>query len=355
MNIQDELILSYYKDIAALSSSNKIQLVQHIENKQIFVKKTLDVFNFNVYETLKAHPTSGIPRIYELIKNENELIVIEDYISGNSLENILETEGPLPESRVIKYALQLCETVLKLHDSKPPIIHRDIKPANIIITPTDHVVLIDLDAAKQPSVKDKDTVLLGTMGYAAPEQFGFGSSGVQTDIYAIGMLINTMLTGTFSKQPANSRLNRVIRKCTELNPSDRYKNTDELLHVLTQFNSTAEHRPQNLMRFLPPGFRTGNYIHMIIATAYYLFIICLFKDMHFENADGIKEDLERIGSFLMFLAVPFFTCNYLEIHKKLPLCKSDNSAVKMIGIIIFNFLLVASIMFITLLLAAMLS
>ena len=352
MNIQDELILSYYKDIATLSSSNKIQLVQHIENKQIFVKKTLDVFNYNVYATLKEHPIPGIPRIYELVKNEGELIVIEDYISGTSLEGIIEKEGALPEERVIKYALQLCEIVLELHDSKPSIIHRDIKPTNIIITPTDNVVLIDLDAAKQPSNSDKDTVLLGTMGYAAPEQFGFGSSGVQTDIYAIGILINTMLRGSFSKQPVNGKLNRVIRKCTELSPTNRYKNVNELLNVLCRFSNSPNNRIQNWMRFLPPGFRSGNYIHMIIAFAYYLLIVWLFKDMHFEHADGLKEDLERIGSFLMFIAVPFFTCNYLDIHQKLPLCNSENSAIKLIGIILYNVLLVFSIMFITLILAA---
>lgn len=355
MNIQDELILSYYKEIATLSSSSKIQLVQHIESKQIFVKKTLDVFNYSVYATLKEHPVHGIPKIYELIKSDSELIVIEDYISGISLEKIIETEGPMPEERVIKYVLQLCKIVIGLHESKPSIIHRDIKPTNIIITPTDNVVLIDLDAAKQPSDSDKDTVLLGTMGYAAPEQFGFGSSGIQTDIYAMGILINTLLRGSFSKQPVSGRLNHIIRKCTELNPADRYKDVKELQRVLYQFDSSPDMKIQNWTRFLPPGFRNGNFIHMIIASAYYLFTFWIFKDIHFEHAEGLKETFEKIGTFLMFIAVPFFTCNYLEIHKKIPLCKSDNFAIKLIGIILYNILLVFSIMFITLVLAAIFS
>ena len=71
-----------------------------------------------------------------------------------------------------------------------PIIHRDIKPSNIMITEQNHVVLLDFNAAKlYTNASTNDTVLLGTKGYAAPEQYGFGSSSPQTDIYAIGVLI----------------------------------------------------------------------------------------------------------------------------------------------------------------------
>lgn len=151
-----------------------------------------------------------------------------------------------------------------------------------------------------------------------------------------------------------SLFDTVPSHCTELNPSDRYKDVKELQRVLYQFDSSPDKEIPNWTRFLPPGFRSGNFIHMIIAFAYYLFTLWIFKDMHFEHADGLKEDLERIGSFLMFIAVPFFTCNYLEIHKKLPLCKPNNLAIKLIGVFLYDVLLVFSIMSITLIVAAIL-
>ena len=76
----------------------------------------------------------------------------------------------------------------------PAIIHRDIKPSNIIITAYNRAVLLDFNAAKYYSCQStEDTVLLGTQGYASPEQYGFGSSSPQTDIYSMGILFRELL------------------------------------------------------------------------------------------------------------------------------------------------------------------
>ncbi|MCR5508006.1 MAG: protein kinase [Lachnospiraceae bacterium] len=357
MNIQNELSLSFYKDIAILNEEHRVALVQHIQTKQIFLKKTMDVYNLNVYTYLKENPIPGIPKIYELIKQERSLIVIEDYISGQSLEKILASEGSLTEERVIKYTLQICETLSRLHASSPPIIHRDIKPTNIIITPTDNAILIDLNAAKHESSKDEDTTLLGTRGYAAPEQYGFGSSGVQTDIYAIGKLMNTMLNGSFSQQTVNGRLNTIINKCTELTPSNRFKSITDLANVLRRFGSAEKNQflPIEKRKLLPPGFRSGSYANMCVASAYYLFIAWLSFDMKIKDTPFALALIQQIFIFLILLSIPFSTFNYADIHNRFPLCSSENRAKRILGIILLNLVVIISLLLILLIIFSIIS
>ena len=357
MYIQNELILSFYKEIALLNAEHHIALVQHIQTKQIFVKKTLDVYNLNVYSYLKDNPVPGIPKIYELVQQNQTLIVIEDFISGQSLDKILSSEGAMNEERVIRYTLQLCETLSKLHASVPPIIHRDIKPTNIIITPHDTAILIDLNAAKHVSEKDEDTTLLGTRGYAAPEQYGFGSSGAQTDIYAIGKLMNTLLNGSFSQHTVDGRLGSVIQKCTELTPSNRYRSIQELqdaLHSLEK-NNKKQIISTEKRYMLPPGFRTGNYANMLVASAYYIFIIWLSWDMEFKDATHVTTIIQRIGVFLLMLSLPFSTLNYADIHYKFPLCNSDNRVKKVLGIVLLNLVVILALLFIMIMMVAILN
>ena len=264
----------------------------------------------------------------------------------------MTTEGPLSEERVIRYTLQLCETLAKLHASLPPIIHRDIKPTNIIITPPDNAILIDLNAAKHESAKDEDTTLLGTRGYAAPEQYGFGSSGVQTDIYAIGKLMNTMLNGSFSQQTVNSRLSSVINKCTELTPSNRYGSVMELMDALRNIDTKNSNpfKPLSRKHLIPPGFRSGNYANMLVASTYYIFIIWLTWDIKFKNVNTATNIIQQIGLFLMLLSIPLNIFNYANIHNRFPLCNSDNRLKKVLGIALLNVITIIALMIIMLVL-----
>lgn len=108
---------------------------------------------------------------------------------------------------------ELCEILEKLHSANPPIVHRDIKPSNIIITNYDHVILLDFNAAKYfTDPNTSDTILLGTKGYAAPEQYGFGSSTPQTDIYAVGILLKELVIISLSLQASLLILLTHVRK-----------------------------------------------------------------------------------------------------------------------------------------------
>lgn len=147
----------------------------------------------------------------------------------------------------------------------------DIKPSNIIVGLDDKVKFIDFDIAREYNDAGiKDTELLGTAGYAAPEQFGFAQTDVRTDIYAFGILYNYLLTGKHIQDKFyDGTAGDIISKCISIDPVKRYQNAKEVKEAL-QFNS---YERKNVMdgkfRFNLPGFRTGNPWHMIATFIYY--------------------------------------------------------------------------------------
>ena len=115
---------------------------------------------------------------------------------------------------------QICNGVKVLHENT--IVHRDLKPENILIDSKGCIKIIDYDAAKIYSWgKNEDTFLLGTAGYAAPEQYGIVQSDMRTDIYALGVLINVMLTG---EHPS--------KKCVRQNIKGMSKNVQRLILMI---------------------------------------------------------------------------------------------------------------------------
>lgn len=230
----NKLPISFYKEIASLNEEHQIYIVQHIDTKKIYLKKTLKVYNMAVYEQIFKHPIKNTPRIYAMYENNNQLTIIEEYISGDSLEEILDLCGTVSEEDAISYSIKLCGILYDLHSSNPPLIHRDIKPSNIILTEDERIILIDMNAAKQcSSEKSRDTRLIGTEGFAAPEQFGFGNSSCQTDIYAVGNLIKTLIgLDNNSSLKVSSKLTAIINKCLEINQKDRYQSALQLKAAL---------------------------------------------------------------------------------------------------------------------------
>ncbi len=228
------LRLSYYREVAVLNRDHNIMLVQHVETSKTYVKKVLSMYNKNVYLQLYHHPVAGIPRIIELGELNGLLTVIEEYISGSTLHELMNLHGTFSEQEVIQYTMNLCDILTALHGLQPPVIHRDIKPSNIILTNDNRIVLIDLNGAKLVSTaQTQDTCLIGTQGYAAPEQYGFGASNIQTDLYCTGRLMNTLLTGSPNGVCLCSKaLVSVIRRCTQIEPKKRYISAAQLKNAL---------------------------------------------------------------------------------------------------------------------------
>lgn len=334
MDYSQKLALSYYKVIATLNESHHIFLVQHQETHKIFIKKILTVYNIDIYKQLSEHPVCGIPQIIDFYEDEHRLILIENYISGQSLEDIIHTTD-FDLSTVIHYALELCTILHELHHMHPPIIHRDIKPSNIIITEYNHVVLLDFNAAKHFSPSStNDTILLGTKGYAAPEQYGFGSSSPKTDIYAFGILLKE-LTSSFMDVPL--AFTKIIEKCIEINPSDRYDTVTDLENALKNLNNTSQiKKPFSSNDFLLPGFRTHTLWKMLFASSTYLFLFWLSISLEVENSYGIALWIERFFCFSIFLSIIFGTFNYLNIHNHFSLCKSKYRIIRILGIVLLD-------------------
>ncbi len=229
-----QLPISYYKEIATLNKDHGIFIVQHLETKKIYVKKYLQTFNADVYEQLFRHPVKNTPRIYAMYKDIDSLSIIEEYISGETLQEILDMGVIISEKEVVNITIKLCDILTDLHSQTPAIIHRDIKPSNVILTEDERIVLIDMNAARQnTSDKSRDTRLIGTEGFAAPEQFGFGNSSYQTDIFAVGNLMKAMLKQDSDGSIVSSaKLATVINKCLEMDPKNRYSSAKQLAKTL---------------------------------------------------------------------------------------------------------------------------
>lgn len=194
------------------------------------------------------HP--NLPSIIDVIDTEDSFIIIMDYIQGNSLNRALEEFGAQPQEMVIAWAKQLCDVLGYLHSRTPAIIYRDMKPANVMLKPDGNITLIDFGTAREYKEKNlADTTCLGTVGYAAPEQFGgMGQTDARTDIYCLGATLYHLVTGMNPCEPPyeikpireinpslSSGLERIIQKCTQRNPEDRYQSCAELMYALEHY------------------------------------------------------------------------------------------------------------------------
>lgn len=202
-------------------------------------------------ETLKKLKHPNLPSIIDVIEDADSFIIVMDYIEGRSLDKIIEENGAQPESFVVEWAKQLCDVFGYLHSRTPPIIYRDMKPANVMLKPDGNIMVIDFGTAKNYEIDLGETTGIGTIGYAAPEQYigsGLGRTDARTDIYCLGMTLYHLLTNVDpcknlisdrsirAVNPALSRgLDAIVQKCTQYQPSDRYQNCAELMYDLENY------------------------------------------------------------------------------------------------------------------------
>ncbi len=181
----------------------------------------------DVYELLEglAHP--NLPRIFSTEQQGETCIVVEEYINGMTVADNL-SGGLYTEKGVRVVARELCSALDALHSRN--IIHRDIKPENVMIDSKGDVKLIDFDAARvYKNYKSEDTSFIGTAGFAAPEQFGINQTDPRSDIFALGILMNVMLTGEHpAKKLYKGKLTPIIEKCINVDPNARFRNVREL-------------------------------------------------------------------------------------------------------------------------------
>lgn len=188
------------------------------------------------------HP--ALPRIVDIIDNGVTIYVVMDYIEGESLDKILNEYGAQPEELVVNWAKQLCDALSYLHSQKPPIIYRDMKPANVMLKPEGNIKIIDFGIAREYKEQNlADTTVLGTKGYAPPEQYS-GQTDPRSDIFALGMTMHHLLTGVDPRNGEayapvrqwNPELSEgieiIIDRCVEPAAENRYQSCADLLYDL---------------------------------------------------------------------------------------------------------------------------
>lgn len=215
-------------DVLKDTGESKVLLAYDKRGRQNCVLKECGLHSRALYRTLKEIPDPHVPRVYRLIEQDGKLLVIEEYIEGRTLAEIMQSSPTqaIDEALAMDILRQLCECLAPLHERG--IIHRDIKPSNLILTKDGVVKLIDFGIARtEKQDAGADTEFLGTRGYAPPEQYGFGQTDARSDIYALGVTMQRALGKEYA-----GRLRDVLRKCTSLDPANRYLSVDALLEAI---------------------------------------------------------------------------------------------------------------------------
>lgn len=237
------------KQIGQGGTTNVYLAIDNRVNKQWAIKILRDDLpNFELsknsllkeVEILKRLNHPAIPKIIDVIESNDFFAIVLDYIEGETLDSIVNNYGKQSVMQIIDWSLQLCDVLGYLHSLNPPHIYRDMKPANIILKPDGKISIIDFGIMRTYKPNQKaDTVSLGTVGFAAPEQFGSAQTDCRSDIYALGMTMYNLCSGIRpkgnckidfinEKDALSNGLISIIKKCTELNPKDRYQSCNEL-------------------------------------------------------------------------------------------------------------------------------
>lgn len=201
-----------YHLISTLKSSGKgdIQLVA--ADGKLYVRRYREISR-ELFQRIRGVSCPYLERLVEQSEDENGAYFISEYIEG-----ISASERTFSEKEAVKLLLELCAAIKALH--RAGIIHRDIKPSNIICGNDGHIRLIDFDSARlRVEFQSRDTEILGTGGYAAPEQYGFMQTDDRSDIYAFGVTMEEIL-GENADKP---KFRRIIRRCTQFDPDRRYR------------------------------------------------------------------------------------------------------------------------------------
>ncbi|MBP5159393.1 MAG: serine/threonine protein kinase, partial [Lachnospiraceae bacterium] len=194
-------------------------------------------------EIISTLSHDGLPEHTADYENARMAVSVRRYVEGESLDRYVSAND-LSEPQVVDICLQLCDILAYLHHRENPIIHRDIKPQNIIVRPNGRIVLIDFDIARLHNTESEtDTVFFGTRSYAPPEQYGFSQTDERTDIYALGVLLRWLLTGS-TKENNKIKIYRplaaIIRKCTGFSPKERFSDVDQVKKALRSANPRSQ-------------------------------------------------------------------------------------------------------------------
>ena len=210
---------------------------------------------FRESEFMARFEHAGLPGMHGIFSQDGHDYITMDYVKGSTLEDIInKSNAPIPLEKALKWAIEIADILNYLHNTfEMPLIYKDLKPSNIMITPQEKVMIIDFGICRYYNPdKDTDTFRLGSPGYAAPEQYkGRGQSCIQTDIYALGVILFQMVTKydptltPFKFPPIKSlnpsiddELEAIINRAIQLQPLKRYIGALELKEKLEKYKTS---------------------------------------------------------------------------------------------------------------------
>ncbi len=229
------------------------------------------------------HP--AIVRVVDILNDSQAVYIVEDYVRGRSLKEIVDSGEYIDEKMLIQWMMQLSEVLAYLHSRNPAVIYRDIKPENIIMTESGHIKVIDFGIARRYKPgQARDTQYLGTERFAAPEQYEeYGAqTDARTDIYGLGRTFEYLSDYC---RATSSEFGEIIKTCTRNNPDERFQSAEQLrgqLNMLLEQNQRKRKKNKiSLLRIL---------LTVLAAVCIFLAVSVIFLRM-----TGSKSQLDRIS------------------------------------------------------------
>ena len=298
----DKLKLWQLREIKNIDSTTT--LVENLYSKEIMLRKVLGRSVFPVMTKISELKHPNLMRIYDAMDDGKNCIILAEYVEGDTLDTIIKMNLPYAQKNAVKWTEQICSATAELH--KAGVVHRDINPNNVMVDRTGSIRLVDFNISREiKENKNRDTTIMGTVGYTSPEQFGFEQTDGRADVYSIGVLLNVMLTGNNPQYIlCDGRYRDIVIKATKINRDERYSTVLELSYAL---RGKSKERLPIIERFLHavPGFRTGKLWKMLVASLFYIlyFVELIWLIDTFNDYPKLRPD--QIKLMIFTIALPF--------------------------------------------------
>lgn len=328
---KSKLLLWQFREIGQINKNTVVVYNDYLQRQMIL--KILPRQNLPVLKDIMKIKHPNLMEIYDVMDDGINCNCLCEFVFGNNLDKIVYTKMGVDPKIAEKWMVQLCNGVETLHQKN--IIHRDITPNNVMIDYEGNIKLIDFNISREKKQSaSRDTTVMGTAGYASPEQFGFTQTGFGADIYAMGVLLNFMLTGKMPNEKlCSGKYASIVKKATQIKEEDRYSNVYQM-ELALQGNGNEKLSFSDKFLLNLPGFRSNKTSHKVIAIiGYVLYFILLYCAIDVTFINGDVESL--INGFVAWSLVPyicFFDVGNISRFLGKGTQKSKKTLLKIIGV-----------------------
>lgn len=298
---KSKLLLWQFREIGQINKNTVVVYNDYLQRQMIL--KILPRQNLPVLKDIMKIKHPNLMEIYDVMDDGINCNCLCEFVFGNNLDKIVYTKMGVDPKTAEKWMVQLCSGVETLHQKN--IIHRDITPNNVMVDFEGNIKLIDFNISRERKQSaSRDTTVMGTAGYASPEQFGFTQTGFGADIYAMGVLLNFMLTGKMPNEKlCSGKYASIVKKATQIKEEDRYSNVYQM-ELALQGNGNEKLSFADKFLLNLPGFHSNKTSHKVIAIiGYVLYFILLYCAIDVTFINGDVESL--INGFVAWSLVPY--------------------------------------------------